>query len=165
MARMTLSKQLFGLLGWLGVTCIAAALGAWASMQAGSFYTQLVRPDWAPPAAWFSPVWSTLYVLMAISAWLVWREKGFKEACGALILFLIQLAVNALWSWLFFAWKMGGAAFADIIVLWILIALTLRAFWRIKPVAALLLVPYLLWVSFAMALNYAVWQLNPHLLG
>jgi benzodiazapine receptor len=165
MAHMNFSKQLLGLVGWLGATFLAAVLGAWASIHAGSFYTQLARPDWAPPAAWFSPVWTTLYLLMGIAAWLVWREKGFHEARGALILYLMQLAVNALWSWLFFSWKMGGAAFADIVVLWVLIVLTLRAFWRIKPIAGLLLAPYLLWVSFAMVLNYAVWQGNPQLLG
>lgn len=165
MARMNLSKQFLGLLGWLGVTFFAAALGAWASIQAGSFYAELARPDWAPPGSWFSPVWTSLFVLMGIAAWLAWREKGFQEARGALILYLVQLAMNALWSWLFFGWKMGGAAFAEIIVLWILIALTLRAFWRIKPIAGLLLVPYLLWVSFAVGLNYTVWQLNPQLLG
>lgn len=165
MTRMKLSKQLIGLLGWLAITFIAAALGSWASMQTGSFYAQLVRPDWAPPAAWFGPVWSALYLLMAIAAWLVWREKGFQGARGALTLYLVQLAANTLWSWLFFGWRLGGAAFADIILLWLLIALTLRAFWRVHRLAGLLLAPYLLWVSFAMALNYAVWQRNPQLLG
>ena len=165
MARMNLSKQLIGLLGWLGITLIAAALGAWASITAGSFYAQLARPEWAPPATWFSPVWSSLYLMMAIAAWLVWREKGFHEARGTLTLYLAQLAANTLWSWLFFGWRLGGAAFADIILLWILIVLTLRAFWRMHRLAGLLLVPYLLWVSFAMALNYTVWQRNPQLLG
>ncbi|MGV3741314.1 MAG: TspO/MBR family protein [Burkholderiaceae bacterium] len=162
---MNLSKQLIGLLGWLGITFVAAALGAWASITAGSFYAQLARPEWAPPAAWFSPVWTSLYLMMAIAAWLVWRERGFQEARGALILYLAQLAANTLWSWLFFGWRLGGPAFADIIVLWILIALTLRAFWRVHKLAGLLLVPYLLWVSFAMALNYSIWQRNPQLLG
>lgn len=165
MARMKFSKQVPGLVGWLGITFVAAEIGAWASISAGTFYGQLLRPDWAPPAAWFSPVWTTLFILMGLAVWLVWREKGFHDTRGALTLYLIQLAVNALWSWLFFGWRMGGAAFADIIVLWILIVLTLRAFWRINRIAGLLLVPYLLWVSFAMALNYTVWQLNPQLLG
>lgn len=165
MARMKSSTQLAGLLGWLGITFLAAGLGAWASIHAGSFYAQLTRPDWAPPASWFSPVWTALFLLMGVAAWLVWREKGFQEARGALGLYLLQLAVNALWSWFFFGWKMGGAAFADIILLWLLIALTLRAFWRIKPVAGLMLVPYLLWVSFAVLLSYTVWQRNPQLLG
>lgn len=158
-------KQLTGLLGWLIVSFVAAAIGAAASVQAGSFYARLVRPDWSPPAYVFGPVWTFLYALMGIAAWLVWRERGFRSARYALALFLLQLAVNALWSWLFFGWHLGALAFADIVLLWLLIVATLVSFWRIKPLAALLLVPYLLWVSFASALNYSVWQLNPGMLG
>jgi tryptophan-rich sensory protein len=80
-------------------------------------------------------------------------------------LFLVQLALNALWSWLFFGWHRGGLAIADIVVLWALIVATVIAFWRTRPLAGVLLVPYLLWVSFASALNYWVWQLNPQVLG
>ena len=102
---------------------------------------------------------------MGISAWLVWRVGGFRAAKSALTLFLVQLAPNALWSWLFFGWHRGALAFADIVVLWALIAATLVAFWRSKPVAGVLLVPYLLWVGFASVLNYSVWQLNSQVLG
>ena len=102
---------------------------------------------------------------MGIAAWLVWRVGGFRVARTALTLFLVQLAVNALWSWLFFGWHLGGVAFADIALLWVLIVATLVAFWRVRPLAGVLLVPYLLWVSFAFALNYSVWQLNPQVLG
>ena len=144
---------------------IAAAIGSAASIQAGSFYTQLVRPDWAPPPDIFGPVWTVLYALMGIAAWLVWRVAGFRAARTALTLFLVKLAVNALWSWLFFGWHLGAVAFADIVLLWVLIVATLIAFWRIRPIAGALLIPYLLWVSFASALNYAVWQLNPQILG
>lgn len=159
------SKQIIGLVAWLATCFLAAAIGAAASVQAGSFYTQLVRPDWAPPPQWFGPVWTILYALMGIAAWLVWRAGGFRAARTALALFLVQLAVNALWSWLFFGWHLGALAVADIIVLWLLIVATLIAFWRIRPLAGALLVPYLLWVSFATALNYVVWQLNPLVLG
>ena len=158
-------KQIQGLVAWLLVTFLAAALGAAASMEAGAFYAQLDRPDWAPPAAVFGQVWTVLYLLMGIAAWLVWREGGFRAARAALTLFLVQLALNALWSWLFFAWHRGGLAFADIVLLWMAIIATLVAFWRIRPLAGALLVPYLLWVSFATALNYATWRLNPQLLG
>ena len=113
----------------------------------------------------FGPVWTVLYAVMGIAAWLVWRVGGFRAARTALTLFLVQLAVNALWSWLFFGWQLGGAAFADIALLWVLIVATLVAFWRVRPLAGVLLVPYLLWVSFAFALNYSVWQLNPQVLG
>ena len=102
---------------------------------------------------------------MGIAAWLVWRADGFREARGALTLFLVQLALNALWSWLFFGWHRGALAFADILLLWVLIIVALIAFWRVRVLAGALLVPYLLWVSFASALNYTVWQLNPHSLG
>ena len=159
------NKQIIGLAGWLALSFVTAAIGAVASIQASSFYLQLARPDWAPPAGVFGPVWTALYVLMAIAAWLVWRVGGFRFARSALTLFLVQLAVNALWSWLFFGWHWGGLAFADIGLLWVLITATLIAFWRVRLLAGLLLIPYLLWVSFALALNYSVWQLNPQLLG
>ena len=164
---MTLPKnmQIIGLAAWLAVSFTAAAIGAIASIQASSFYLQLARPEWAPPANVFGPVWTALYVLIAIAAWLVWRVGGFRAARTALILFLVQLAVNALWSWLFFGWHWGGLAFVDIGLLWVLIMATLIAFWRIRPLAGALLIPYLLWVSFAMVLNYSIWQLNPQVLG
>ena len=150
------------LAGWLAASFVAAALGAVATRQAPEFYAQLVRPDWAPPGWLFGPVWTLLYAMMAIAAWRVWRKAGFGTA---LYLFLAQLALNALWSWLFFAWRLGGAAFGEILLLWLLIAATVAAFFRIDRLAAALLVPYLLWVSFACALTHAVWRANPQLLG
>lgn len=154
-------KQIVGLAAWLLVTFAAAAIAGAASAQAGPYYTQLLRPDWAPPPTVFGPVWTTLYVLMGVAAWLVWRVGGFYAAKTALTLFLVQLAMNALWIWLFFGWHRGDLAFADILVLWGLIVASLISFWRIRPLAGALLVPYLLWVSFATALNYSVWRLNP----
>lgn len=118
----------------------------------------------APPEA-FGPVWTILYVLMGLAAWLVWREGGFRAAKPALTLFLVQLALNALWTWIFFAWQRGGLAFAEILLLWALIVATLISFWRIRPLAGALLVPYLLWVTFAAALTWSVWRLNPQVLG
>jgi len=102
---------------------------------------------------------------MGIAAWLVWRTGGFRANRSALTLFLVQLAVNGLWSWLFFAWHRGGLAFADIVLLWLLIVAIFVSFWRVSPLAGALLIPYLLWVSFAAALNFSVWQLNPQVLG
>lgn len=165
MSKFTMKTQALGLLGWLAATFIAAAVGAAASAQAGPFYAQLARPGWAPPGWLFGPVWTALYVLMAIAAWLVWRVGGFRAARSALSLFVVQLAVNALWSWLFFGMHRGALALADIVLLWVLIVATLRAFWRIRPLGGALLVPYLLWVSFAAVLNYSIWQLNPQALG
>lgn len=162
---MPLSRQLLGLLAWLALSFSTAALGALASVNAASFYQQLIRPAWAPPGWLFGPVWSVLYLSMAIAAWLVWRERGLRGMGGAAVLFLSQLAVNALWSWLFFAWRQGGLAFAEVLVLLVLIASTVLAFWRIKPLAGALLLPYLAWVAFASVLNFTTWQLNPQLLG
>jgi len=157
--------QFLGLLAWLAICFCAAAVGGFASANAGTFYQDLVRPDWAPPAWLFAPAWTVLYFLMAIAAWLVWRDRGFRGASTALSLFLIQLAANALWTWLFFAWQLGALAFVEIVVLWALIVATIVAFRRVRPVAAALLLPYLAWVTFASALAWSTWQLNPSLLG
>jgi len=161
----TTARQALGLAGWLALSFATAAVGAIASANAGAFYAELARPAWAPPGWVFAPVWSTLYALMGIAAWLVWRLRGFGAARTALVLFIAQLAANALWSWLFFVWRLGGLAFAEALLLSCLVALTLVAFWRISTLAALLLVPYLAWVTFAAALTLAVWRLNPGLLG
>lgn len=165
MATQTTQKQIFGLIGWFVVSFAASAIGALASIQAQSFYGGLVQPSWAPPASVFGPVWTLLYAMMAVAAWLVWRSGGFRNNRIALSLFGVQLALNALWSWLFFAWHLGAWAFVDILLLWIFIAATALAFWRVRPMAGVLLVPYLMWVSFAAVLNYFMWQLNPQILG
>ena len=151
-----------GLLGWLFAAFAAAAVGAVASVDAPSFYAQLNKPSWAPPAGVFGPVWTVLYALMGVAAWLVWRSPGPKRA--ALTLFGAQLAANALWSWLFFAWHRGALAAVEILVLLALIVAMIVAFWRISRLAALLMVPDLLWVSFASVLTWAVWRSNPTLL-
>ena len=162
---MTAFKQTMGLIGWQLISFAGAAMGAVASVQAATFYQQLATPSWAPLASVFGPVWAVLYALMAIAAWLVWRDGGWRRQRGVLGLFVIQLALNALWSWLFFAWHRGALAFADIALLWLLIVASVIGFWRVRPLAGALLLPYLLWVSFASALNFAVWQLNPQVLG
>jgi translocator protein len=157
--------QLGALAGWLVLCFAAAALGTIASIDAGAFYGELVRPTWAPPAWLFGPVWTFLYAAMAVAVWLVWRVRTGSGRRTVLALFVTQLAVNALWSWLFFAWRLGAAAFVDIVVLWILIVATLVAFYRIRPLAGLLLVPYLAWVSFAAVLNWTLWVTNSQLLA
>lgn len=102
---------------------------------------------------------------MGVSAWLVWRERGFSGARPAFVIFLAQLGINALWTWLFFVWRLGGLAFAEILLLLVLIIATIQQFRRISTVAAALLLPYLVWVSFATALTFAIWRLNPSLLA
>ncbi|MFL0349127.1 TspO/MBR family protein [compost metagenome] len=161
---MNVRRQAVGLIGWVFITFVAAALGARASISAAEFYGDLTLPAWAPPASVFGPVWTVLYALMALAAWLVWRQGGWRAATPALALYLLQLALNVLWSWLFFGWKQGALAFADILLLLVLIVATVVAFHRVRPAAAWLLLPYLAWVAFASALNFAVWQANPGVL-
>ena len=157
---MTMTRSWLGLIGWLLVSLAAGAVGALATRNARDFYAGLVRPSWASPGWLFGPVWTVLYLMMGVAAWLVWREQGWKSAALALSLFLVQLAVNALWSWLFFAWRRGGLAFAEILVLAGLIVATALAFARVRTVAAVLLLPYLAWVTYAAALTYAIWRAN-----
>jgi translocator protein len=159
------STQIIGLIGWLIITFIAAAIGTAASAESGLFYQQISRPEWAPPAWLFAPVWTALYILMGVSAWTVWRVDGFRSARIALSLFIIQLVLNAVWTWIFFVWRQGALAFVEILVLWALILCTTIAFWRVRTIAGILLLPYLAWVSFASVLTFTVWRLNPLLLA
>lgn len=159
------SKPILGLLAWLLVCFAAAGIGGLASAQATGFYASLIRPSWAPPGWLFGPVWTLLYIAMAISAWLIWRDHGFQKAKIPLALFLIQLAFNALWTWIFFVWQLGAWAFIEILVLWALILITTVTFWRLLRVAGMLLLPYLAWVTFASALTLALWKSNPNILS
>jgi len=154
------------LVAWLALVAVAGALGAIASRDAASFYGGLAKPAWAPPGWVFGPVWTALYLLMGVAAWLVWRERPTTPAGGAsrrrgLALFVAQLALNALWTWLFFAWRQGAAALAEVLLLWLAVALTIGYFSRVRRSAAWCLAPYLAWTTFAMALTWAVWQRNP----
>ena len=150
---------------WVGLTFLTAALGGMASARAAQFYGALRLPEWAPPASVFGPVWSALYVVMALAAWLVWRHRHTVRGSSGLLLYGVALVPNALWSWLFFDWHLGVWALIDIGVLWLLVGLTVRAFWRVRPAFGLLMVPLWLWVSFAGVLNAVLWQTNPSLLG
>lgn len=156
------SSQMLALIGWLALCFAAAALGGAASIDAPGFYAQLLKPAWAPPAGAFGPVWTTLYVLMGIAAWLVWRSP--QRAVFALGVFVTQLAANAAWTWLFFVFRRGDWAFAEILLLLALLLVTLALFWRHSRLAALLLLPYLAWTGFACALTWSVWRANPGLL-
>jgi tryptophan-rich sensory protein len=157
-------KQILGLFVWFMISFLASAVGALASIQAKTFYAELLQPNWAPSAQVFGPVWTLLFALMAVAAWLVWRADEGANRKKALQLFLLQLAVNGLWSWLFFAWHLGGLALINVVVLWLMILITMLAFWRVNKLASALLLPYLLWVSFAIILNATLWQMNPQIL-
>lgn len=154
------------LLGWVALAAMAGAVGGLASRNAADFYAALAKPGWAPPAWLFGPVWSALYLMMGVAAWLVWRARPETPADRAtrrrgLALFAGQLALNALWTWLFFAWRQGALAFGEIVLLWLAVSTTTWQFGRVRPLAAWLLLPYLGWVSFAAALTWSIWQRNP----
>lgn len=163
---MTLTlRSALSLAPWLAVCFAAALIGGLGSAQAGSFYAQLERPAWAPPGWLFGPVWMLLYTLMAVAAWRVAGQAATPLRRAALAVFGVQLAVNALWSWLFFAWQSGLWAFWGAALLASLVAATALLFRELDRLAAALLLPYLAWTSFATLLSWAVWQRNPALLG
>jgi tryptophan-rich sensory protein len=146
------------LIGFL-VVCFAVAVFG-SLFQPGPWYAALTKPSWTPPNWIFAPVWAVLYVMIANAGWLVWRTTGFKGAALAFVLYALQLVLNALWSWLFFGHHRLDLSFFDIIALWIATLSTLIAFYAVRPVAGLLLLPYLLWISFAVILNFYFWRLN-----
>jgi translocator protein len=152
-------KGVLVLAGWLALCYGAASLGA--IFMPGEWYATLNKPSWNPPGWIFGPVWSALYSLMAVSAWLVWKRGGFVAQRRPLALFLTQLVLNTAWTPLFFGLHRPGIAFVEIVLLWLAIAATLVAFRPVSRVAAWLLAPYLAWVSFAAALNFTLWRLNP----
>ncbi len=144
--------------GWL-LLCFAAATFGGLFMP-GEWYASLKKPSWNPPGWVFGRVWTALYIMMAVSAWLVWQRGRFTEQRWPLTLFLVQLALNAAWTPLFFGLHWPGVAFIEIVLLWFGIAATLLAFRPVNRVAALLIAPYLAWVGFAAALNFTLWRLN-----
>lgn len=154
-------RQIAWLIGWIAVCFAAAGIGGTAtSTSVASWYPELTRPTWTPPDAVFGPVWTVLYFLMAVSAWLVWRTAGWFQARHALGCFTLQLGLNVAWSVIFFGLRQPGWAFAEILVLWLAIVATIVLFWRHSRTAAVLMTPYLAWSSFAAMLNYAIWQMN-----
>jgi len=150
------------MLAFLLVICFGtAAFGAaLTAVSVRTWYPTLSKPAWTAPDWVFGPVWTTLYFLMALAAWLVWRRTGWSTGRAALGLFAVQLVLNAAWSPLFFGLHSPGIALVDIILLWAAMAATLWSFGRISAATASLFVPYLIWVSYATALNWAIWRLN-----
>jgi benzodiazapine receptor len=154
-----MSSSLRSLFSLAVFVCLALAAGAvGAQFEPGLWYAGLAKPSWTPPNWVFAPVWSLLYILMSIAAWLVWcrvRSVGWPLA-----VWFFQLVLNAAWSWLFFELHRPGLAFAEIIVLFVAILATTLVFIRVRLSAGLLLLPYAVWVAFASALNLAIWRLN-----
>jgi benzodiazapine receptor len=150
------------LAGLVAVCLGTGALGSWAtSLAPAGWYGALIKPSWTPPAWVFAPVWTVLYVTMAVSAWLVWRkDPRFSGVRVALILFAAQLLLNGLWPFLFFGLQSPGAALIAIALLWLALALTTYAFFNLSRLAGMLLLPYFLWASYSAILNFAVWRFN-----
>jgi len=155
---MKTSSQILALVGWLCLSFAAAGFGS--QFIPGEWYRTLEKPSWTPPGYLFGPVWTFLYACMGVAAWLVWKRFGFAGARLALALFMGQLVLNVMWSWIFFGLHRPGLAFLEIFLLWVMIMATMIAFWRKHTRAGVLLLPYLLWVSFAAVLNYSIWRLN-----
>jgi benzodiazapine receptor len=130
------------------------------SASANHWYAGLAKPDWTPPNSWLGPVWMALYVLMGAAAWLIWRERYHRGRKAALAAWAIQLLLNAAWAPLFFGARNIGLGLFVIVALWLSIVWTLREFAAVKAAAAWMLAPYLIWVGFASALNFAIWKLN-----
>jgi tryptophan-rich sensory protein len=145
-------------LGLFGLACFAAAaIGGLGVAGTQEEYRQLEQPAWAPPSWLFGPVWTVLYIAIAVAGWLVWRRVGWGPALGA---YAVQLALNAAWTPLFFGAGAYGLALAEILVMWLAIGVTVVLFWRVSRPAAVMLVPYWAWVTYATALNFAIWRLN-----
>jgi tryptophan-rich sensory protein len=155
---MSRSKNVLALIGWLLLCFLPALLGA--VFTPGEWYAGLNKPAWNPPNRIFGPVWSALYAMMAVAAWLVWRRGGFAAQRRPLGWFLVQLVLNAAWTPLFFGLHLPGLAFAEILLLWLAIIWTVIEFWRVHRAAGWLLMPYLTWVTFAAVLNGTLWMLN-----
>lgn len=158
---MSRTGSLRGLAGWLVLTIGGGAVIGYLSNSGMSpWYAALDKPSWTPPPWVFGPVWTTLYALMGTAAWMVWGRTGQRLDAPPIRLFLLQLALNFAWSFLFFSLQQPGLALVEILVLWVCIGLTILAFSRHSMVASALLVPYLVWVSYATALNAAIVRAN-----
>lgn len=149
------------LLGFLAAAFIAGGIGSAATLEnVRAWYPHLQKPSWTPPNWLFGPVWTCLYVMMSIAAWRVWRLKTGKSAKTEVALYAGQIVLNLFWSILFFGLRNPALGLIDIVLLWSLLLVMQIRFWRADLTAALLWLPYLLWVSFATALNAAIWWLN-----
>ena len=154
-------RDLIALAVFLGASFAAAAIGSIATTASlDPWYAGLRKPDWTPSGAVIGAVWTVLYTLMGIAAWIVWRKQGWVRSTP-MTLFAVQLVVNVLWSVLFFGLQNPAAGLVAIVVLWIVVLATLITFWRVARVAGALFVPYLAWVTIAGSLNLVLWQLNP----
>jgi len=139
----------------------AAALGSiFTNSSLKSWYPSIKKPSWNPPNRIFAPVWTGLYMMMAVAGWMVWERLPQKGFSLPMALFFVQLVLNTIWSMVFFGLRNPGWAFVEVVLLWIVIILTMISFWTVYWVAGALFLPYFLWVSFAAVLNFTIWRLN-----
>ena len=158
---MTAARQAITLAVSVGICLGAAGLGSILTTPSiDPWYSTLRKPHWTPPNWVFVPVWTALYLSMAVAAWLVWRQVGFSLGKLPLTLFVIQLALNVAWSGIFFGLRLVGVAFLEVVLLWLFILSTMIAFWSVSRMASWLMVPYLTWVTYAAALNAAIWRMK-----
>ena len=150
--------SIIGLCCFIAACFLAALTGA--MFRPGEWYERLAKPSWRPPNRLFAPVWAALYLMIAASGWLVWREAGFAGAALPLTIYALQLVLNAAWTPIFFGLHRPDLGFLDIVLVWLSILSTILLFYPLDIGAALLLVPYFAWVTFAAALNFAIWRLN-----
>ena len=155
------AHAILALIGFLLLCYAIAGLGAILAVPAiPTWYAALAKPAFHPPNGIFGPVWTALYGLMAIAAWLVWRTPRTAARAAGLVLFAVQLVLNALWTPAFFHFHLLLPALVLIVVLWVTILFTTLRFWVVDRFAAALMLPYLAWVAFAAALNYEIYRLN-----
>ena len=161
MKRKTAKKQYLSLLAFSGAAALTSAIGGiGTALGVEAMFYQAIRPSWAPPGWLFGPVWTTLYMMIAFSGWLVWLKRDEANIRPAMVWYIAQLALNALWPLLFFLWQAPLLAFLEIIILWIAILVTTLHFFHLRKISGWLLLPYLSWVGFATILNFALWRLN-----
>lgn len=153
--------QWLALAGYLTACFLVSGISGYATAQAiPTWYASLSKPSFNPPNQIFAPVWTVLYALMGIAAWLVWRMPDSADRTRALVLFWLQLLLNFAWSWIFFHQHLIFAAALEIVILWFAILFMTMAYWRVYPPAGWMMVPYLCWVSFASILNWGIWHAN-----
>lgn len=155
--------KILRLSGCILVSASAGVIGSvFTARSVTTWYADLAKPAFTPPGWLFGPVWTVLYIMMGVALYLVWQKSsgGGRDVVPAVVLFFTQLLLNAAWSVIFFGEREIFIALVEISVLWVLVLLTVISFWRVTPVAGVLLLPYLLWVGFAAVLNHSIWQLN-----
>ena len=145
----------------LGAGAVAYRYSPLGSPEAAQWYAALAKAPWLPPRGWLVPVWAAIYVLMAVAAWIVWRERYHRRRSIAIVAYSIQLLLNAIWAPLFFGLGNIGLGLFEIVALWVAVGWTMREFAQVRFAAGLMMVPYLIWMTVCVAMAFSLWKLNP----